>query len=402
MSIKIHHGPPGSYKTAGAMGDDFLREARAGRVIVTNVRGVTRHRVLDEFPDLPDSFDVIQLGDKTNEEREKWARWFHWVPKGAFIFIDEVQDIWPKSWRPAELQALDYPGGVDQAGIDDRPKDWNQAFDKHRHWNWDLVLTTPSYKKVRDDVKGAAEGAYKHKNLALVGIKGRYIEGFHMADDDGGSASQFLSVNHKKVPPYVFKLYDSTATGQITDTKSGLSLLKNPRVALLLFILLAIGGYVATRPVPKLLGGDTAANSVPGNKTAPAAGVAGAPSAAGVAGGSAAAGGFTEDVRLEPFVAGDPHIVMSYKTGASWKYAVQHNNQQFTNNDLLDMGYAIQSAGYCGLIIKREGFKRFITCAGDQPIDKKDKGGEIKEPIQVASAGDSIKITPESLAPSRY
>ena len=89
------------------MSDDFLREARAGRVIVTNVRGVTRERVLNEFPDLPDSFDVIWVDDKTIEGRQRWALWFHWVPQGAFLFVDEIRDIWPKNWREADIRKLD-------------------------------------------------------------------------------------------------------------------------------------------------------------------------------------------------------------------------------------------------------------------------------------------------------
>ena len=40
MSIKIHHGFPGSYKTSGAVQDDFIPAALAGRHIVTNVRGL--------------------------------------------------------------------------------------------------------------------------------------------------------------------------------------------------------------------------------------------------------------------------------------------------------------------------------------------------------------------------
>lgn len=397
MSIKIHHGPPGSYKTAGAMGDDFLREARAGRVIVTNVRGVSRARTLDEFPDLPDTFDVIQVGDKTEEERIKWAQWFHWVPKGAFIFIDEVQDIWPKSWRPADLIALDYPGGVTQAGLDDRPKDWNQAFDKHRHWNWDLVLTTPSYKKVRDDVKGAAEGAYKHKNLALIGINGRYIEGFHMADDDGGAASQFLSVNQKKVPPYVFKLYDSTATGQITDTKSGLSLFKNPRVAILLTVLLLVGGFIISRPVPKVLGGSGEPLLSSSAKTSGAAPVAGAASPAPVAGGNADSGGFAQVPELEPMSAGDPHIVMSVRTASAWKYIVSFNGQQVTNTDLLDMGYTLSSRGHCGLLVTREKFTRFLTCTG-QAVAKGEAERSTSPPQPVPELA-SLTVPPGALVP---
>lgn len=401
MSIKIHHGPPGSYKTAGAMGDDFLREARAGRVIVTNVRGVTRARVLDEFPDLPETFDVIQVEDKTNEGREKWAKWFHWVPKGAFLFIDEIQDIWPKSWRQTDLDLLDYPGGIEQAGKDDRPHNWAQAFDKHRHWNWDMVLTTPSYKKVRDDIKGTAEMAYKHKNLAIIGIRGRYIEGAHLADDDGGSASQFLTVNQKKVPKYVFKLYDSTATGTVTDTKAGFNLLKNPRVAIVLCIFFGVLVFVGIRPAPKMFGGSAPAANGQAPKAGPQAPLAGGASPAALAGGAAPAGQFSEDVRLEPFIDGNPHIVISVRTKDTWKYAVKHLNQEFTNNDLLDMGYTLHSRGHCGLIIKRDGFSRFITCAGDEMQQQKGPGVP-QQPFQVASAPDSITVNPAALAPPRF
>jgi len=237
MPIKIHHGPPGSYKTSGALGDDFLREARAGRVIVTNVRGLSRARALEVFDDLPETFDVIWVDDRTNEGRDKLGRWFHWAPKGAFLFIDEAQMIFPRHWRDADLHLLAYPGGREKAAADDRPADWWEAWDKHRHWNWDVVLTTPSIKKLRDDIRGASEMAYKHKNLATVGIKGRYVEAAHMPDDSGDSNHQVMNLVTKKVPDYVFKLYDSTATGAVSDTKAGFSFLKNPRVLMLLGIL---------------------------------------------------------------------------------------------------------------------------------------------------------------------
>ncbi len=41
MSIKIHHGPNGSYKTSGAIQDDAVPALKDGRVIITNVRGFT-------------------------------------------------------------------------------------------------------------------------------------------------------------------------------------------------------------------------------------------------------------------------------------------------------------------------------------------------------------------------
>jgi zona occludens toxin len=243
MPIKIHHGAPGTYKTSGAIGDDFLREAMEGRTIITNVRGVSRDRCFDVFPDLPTKFDLIWIDDRDDDGRDKLRKWFHWAPKGAFFFIDEVQDIWPRRWRDSDLRELDYPGGLSKAKEDDRPKDWEQAWDKHRHWNWDFVLTTPDIKKVRDDIRGIADGAYKHKDLALIGFKGRYIEGFHSPESAGTAESHFYSINKKKVPAYVWKLYDSTATGVFTFTKSGLSLFKNPRVLFLLAILGFSGAY---------------------------------------------------------------------------------------------------------------------------------------------------------------
>lgn len=366
------------------MGDDFLREARAGRVIVTNVRGVSRERTLEEFPDLPETFDVIHVDDKTAEGRDKWAKWFHWMPHGAFIFVDEVQDIWPKSWRDANLRTLDYPGGVDAATKDDRPKDWEQALDKHRHYNWDMTLTTPSYAKVRDDVKGIADMAYKHKNLALIGWKGRYIEGAHAADDSGKAASDFINVQKKKVPPYVFKLYDSTQTGVVSDTKSGFNIFTNPRVMVLLGVLALVVAFVSTKSVPKVLGGSGSPNSILSQGAAPVDRPASSGAAGAVPPGADRSGGFSTDVRLEPFVEGDPVIIISYQIGAKWKYTVRHNQQDFTTSDLLDLGYAVQSKGSCGLVLVKDGFKRVITCG---------QGGDKKEAVQgVASSPPVVPI----------
>lgn len=358
MPIKIHHGPPGSFKTAGAMADDFLREAKAGRIIVTNVRGVTRHRVLDQFPELPDSFDVIHVDDKSEEGRKLWATWFHWVPKGAFIFVDEIQDIWPKSWRESDLRALDYPGGVEKAANDDRPKDWAQAWDKHRHWNWDIVATCPAYGKVREDIKSVADAAYKHKDLALIGWTGRYIEAMHLADDTGKNASDFLNVQKKKVPPYVFKLYDSTATGQFKINANGFNLFKNPRVLLLLLVLAAALYFGFGRGAVTMFSGakkpaetPTTSAAAPDSKAGGASGARAVPSV-----------DLSKDARLEPFVEEEALILMSYKIGQRWKYMVNFRNTHVSTTDLLDMGYTVRSLGSCALEIERDGFRRRITC----------------------------------------
>ena len=368
MPIKIHHGPPGSFKTAGAVADDFLREAKAGRVIVTNVRGVSRDRTMQEFPDLPESFDVIFVDDKTEEGRKQWAAWFHWVPLGAFILVDEVQDIWPKRWRDADLRVLDYPGGVDKASAAGRPKDWEQAFDKHRHYNWDMTLTTPSYAKVRDDVKGVADMAYKHKDLGLLGFffRGSYVEGAHAADDTGKSEKDFYLVSRKKVPPYVFKLYDSTQTGVHSQTASGFNVFKSPRFLILFVVLLAVVGFVSYLGRPRLLGGpDSVAAQTAGRSAA--GGVVPVSSAPGGGGSAVPArsdSGGPGKVVTVPFEGEGVYVVASFRVHDVWKYAVSFAGTEFTNGQLLDMGYSVRSMGGCAVELRKDSWHRVVTCGG--------------------------------------
>lgn len=385
MPIKIHHGPPGSFKTAGAMADDFIREAKAGRLIVTNVRGVTKERVLKVFPNLPDTFDVINVPDTDEEGRKRWAEWFHWVPKGAFIFVDEVQDIWPKRWKEADIRALDYPGGLRKATADDRPFCWDQAWDKHRHWNWDIVATCPAYSKVREDIKAVADAAYKHKDLALIGWTGRYVEAMHLADDTGKAQSDFLTIQQKKVPSHVFKLYDSTATGAFRVNANGFNLFKSPRVALLLSILCGALYFGFAGPPVKLF---------PGSPSVATANPGGAP--------SASSGGqvmpvstvavppvdFSKDARVEPLIDGDAFILASFRgAGRHMRYEIRHRGARITDEDLLDMGYAVTPRGFCGLHVARDGFQRFITC--DIPKEER-REREAEKSVAAADKGRAV------------
>lgn len=401
MPIKIHYGPPGSFKTSGALGDDFLREAKAGRVVVTNVRGLTRDRVIDQFPDLPETFDVIHVDDKTEEGRDKLAKWFHWVPKGAFIFLDEVQDIWPKRWRDADIKALDYPGGLSAATKADRPFCWDQAFDKHRHWNWDMVLTTPSYKKVRDDVKGVADMAYKHKDLALVGWMGRYMEAAHLADDSGASQSDFLNVVQKKVPAYVFKLYDSTTTGQFSVTRSGFNLFASPRILILLAVLcgaLYIG--FGRRDVTLFSGAAKTATS-PKPAVPSASETPGAPPASMGGDGVSVRPADKGDV-VAPFSGDDVFISSSMRINGVWKYMVSFANTDFTNEQILDLGFSISSAGSCGVKLAKNGWERLVTCGRSKPFElvKESHPAPVQQPQQVAAnplsvlPNDPVQVTP--------
>ena len=196
MSIIIHHGSNGSYKTSGVIQDYFIPAALEGRVVVTNIRGVSYDNTFDVLGDLVASgFDVINVGTGTFEGREKLASFWHWCPLGALLLFDEAGVNFPKRWREKDLEKLILPNFTELG----RPRDWVEAWEMHRHFNWDIVLSCPNIKSVRQDIRDTSEGAYKHRNNALVGMKGSYNEGFHSAQDNGSSSSQFITVKKKKI-----------------------------------------------------------------------------------------------------------------------------------------------------------------------------------------------------------
>lgn len=241
MSIKIHHGAPGSYKSSGAIHTDVIPAIKEGRYIITNVRGFTAERCREVLGKaVPDGFDVLYVETESQTGRDHLARFYHWAPKGAFFLVDEVQRIFPPSWRQTDLDRLDYPGGTITAQADGRPETIDVAFDMHRHHNWDFVLTTPNIKKVHQVIRAAAETAIRHTNMGLLGIGGRYKTVLHLADNSGSSANDVLQAKpFNKVPKHVFKLYDSTTTGKVSDTIAGSSLFRDPKI---LFFLAIMGG----------------------------------------------------------------------------------------------------------------------------------------------------------------
>lgn len=268
MSIKIHWGAPGSYKTSGAVTDDFIPAAKSGRLIVTNVRGLDNEQHVRKVLNIPEdsTFKLIYLdteGGEAAANAEKISRFFHWCPYGAFLLIDEAPKFFPKSWRPKDLKDLDYiepDGTVGRIGARDadgneRPHNLITAFQQHRHYGWDLVLTSTNITNFRHEIRANAEGAFKHRNMALIGIKGRYNEGFHSAES-AGKQSDFLSLRNKKIPKITWDLYASTATGTFSDTLAGNSIFSDPKILGFLCAVFALSIFVITRPKPAVLGGE--------------------------------------------------------------------------------------------------------------------------------------------------
>lgn len=270
MSIKIHHGAPGSYKTSGAVLDDFIPAVLAGRHIITNVNGLSdadlvRDVLEEQGLTVPETFKLTYLDTSANEIMEQVRRWFHWADAGVFFLLDEIQLIYPPDLKPTELKAFDYPGGLDTATKAGRFLTLSQAFEQHRHKNWDFVLTTPNITKVHKTVRGCAEMAYRHKNLAILGslFAGRYVETNHGAETTGRAKADIYTIQQRKIPKYVFKLYKSTQTGIVKDTTAGKSIFKEPKMVVLLAVFVGSLVLAFSMGTPKIFGGGSAKQSAP-------------------------------------------------------------------------------------------------------------------------------------------
>ena len=253
MAIWIHHGAPGSYKSSGAIKSDVLKAIKEGRHVITNVRGFSeaRCRRVLKPNEIGEGFTVTYLDTKVESERDRLARFFHWAPVGAFFLIDEVQRIWRPSWAKSVIRSLDYPGGADLANAADRPENLETAFDMHRHYNWDFVLTCPNIKGVRDEIRDPAETALRHVNMGILGFAGLYKTVLHTSDNPGTSAAHALQVKaFNRIPKRIFKLYDSTATGAVRDTAAGSSILSDPKILGLLLFMAGVYFYMYLHQSP--------------------------------------------------------------------------------------------------------------------------------------------------------
>lgn len=232
MAAHVRHGPPGSFKSAAAVWFDVLKWLRQGREVYTNIRGMLPvdeiELILKET--FPEGAAVYCIDTDSNEMRQYFAAFFHWLPPGAALVIDEAQFIYParKDFKP---ESLDYPGGLDQATKDQRPTDIFTAIDKHRHYNWDICLTTPNIKKLPSWLRDTLEAGYHHKNMEHIPIYGKRKARIHKHDPSttGTTITKQSEYSLQKIPVIVHQLYGSTITGEVTKNVASANPLKNPR-----------------------------------------------------------------------------------------------------------------------------------------------------------------------------
>lgn len=241
MSYAIHHGPPGSYKTFTLVQRHAIDALKAGRVVVTNIRGFNDIELIKKaFPKLkfPESASIISIDTRTQEGLLLLARWFHWVPFGALILVDEAQAVYPMR-SDFKLENLDHFEGLQGFEIEtifngeQRPRDIHLAFDMHRHFGWDLFLSTPNVAKINKIIRQSAEWAYKHRDISglLPWYKNKWVEVQHDPESSGKSITSRVGVPTKYTADLqVFKCYSSTATGTHKGSEAGRSVFKDPKI----------------------------------------------------------------------------------------------------------------------------------------------------------------------------
>ena len=239
--IIIYHGPPGSYKSFSLMQDVLIPALRQGKTVVTNLRGFSDIDKIEEL--LKEQFPITSKIINIPFDRDgslKMATFFHWAPKGALIAIDEVTKCYPTSLT--NLSVFDYPEGPEAAERDSRPPTCGVAFDMHRHYNWDIYFTVPNIAKVHKEVRGAAEYAFRFKNKTglFPWSKHTYKQVQHDPENSGKSISHEIgSPKNGKANTNLFNLYQSTDTGSTTTVNSNPSILKQPKIVIMLLMALS-------------------------------------------------------------------------------------------------------------------------------------------------------------------
>ncbi|MEI6747405.1 MAG: zonular occludens toxin domain-containing protein, partial [Methylococcaceae bacterium] len=248
MATSIHHGAPGSFKSFSLVQRFAIPALKAGRTVVCNVRGFdSLERIIEQYPDIdfPLTAQLIYLETSTRESRLIMAGWFHWVPIGALIIIDEGQEIYPdrRDFKLESLDAFVCPDGFEPEVIaEGRPVDVFTAYDKQRHYNWDIFISTTNVAKIKSEIRQVTEWAYRHRTLAglIPWMKNQWLEHQHDPENSGKSESHRIgSPVRYKADLRIFKCYKSTATGQATESQAGQSIFKNSAILFPLFIIAA-------------------------------------------------------------------------------------------------------------------------------------------------------------------
>jgi zona occludens toxin len=247
MTAVIHHGAPGSYKTFSIVQRVLIPALQKGRVVITNIRGfnsIDRIREVLKI-DIPDTAQILYL-EPNDQGYEELAKFFHWAPAGALIAMDEGQRVYPL--REKRFDHLDQSSDIvitdsqNQPVIDSetgqpicRPSTLENAIDQHRHYNWDIYISTPNVSKIHGEIRKCVEWAYRHRDNSglLPWYKNSWTEFRHDSEQSGKSVSHYSgSPKRYKADKKIFDCYQSTATGTAKTTNENISIFRDPKLRL--------------------------------------------------------------------------------------------------------------------------------------------------------------------------
>lgn len=256
MTAVIHHGPPGSFKSFSIVQRIMIPALIEGREVVTNIRGFNDIDRIAEVMgvDIPDTAKIHQVHADSEEGFAHIARFFHWAPAGALIVIDEGQRAYPTRLR--NFAEFDQPDDIPLTYSDgtvltdaetgepvNRPATLENAFDQHRHCNWDIYICTPNIGKIHKEIRGVVEWAYRHRDMTGLlpwNKKPRWREFKHDAEANGKSVSHYFGTPKTyKVDTKVFDCYQSTKTGAAKSSNENISVLRDRKLQLAIVLVLA-------------------------------------------------------------------------------------------------------------------------------------------------------------------
>ncbi|MFL0807200.1 MAG: hypothetical protein K6L60_07930 [Oceanobacter sp.] len=248
MTAVIHHGPPGSYKTFALIQRVIIPALQKGRTVCHNIRGLNSvERIASAMGiELPPEAKLIAVEHDSQAGFEHMARFFQWAPMGALIVMDEGQRVYPTRLR--NLGEFDTPSDEREtldSGIQ-RPSNVENAFDQHRHMNWDIYISTTNVAKIHKEVRAVVEYGFRHRDMAgvLPWYKNKWREFKHDAESSGKAVSHYIGAPViYTADPKVFECYQSTATGTAKGSSENKSIFADPKLRVFLAITVLCVGY---------------------------------------------------------------------------------------------------------------------------------------------------------------
>ena len=250
MTAVIHHGPPGSYKSFAIVQDVVIPALKQGRTVITNIRGLNDiDRITQAMKiEVPSEAELINVQHDSQGGFEHMARFFQWAPIGALIVMDEGQRVYPT--RLKSLSIFDTPEDEREQLESGVQRPWNveNAFDQHRHMNWDIYISTTNIGKIHKEVRAVAEYGFRHRDLAgvLPWWKNCWREFKHDPETSGKSVSHYIGTPvKKKANTRVFECYQSTATGKAKGSSENKSIFADPKLRIFMVVFaLAFGWFI--------------------------------------------------------------------------------------------------------------------------------------------------------------